>query len=685
MNQSEDTSSSPYPCNRLANARTRRVIAELNQVSPAFVVHLGDIVNPVPELPTYAEAAGHFKTLAKELRAPLHVVPGNHDVGDKVVSWMPAGTVNDAHLGLYERHFGKHYYAFDFEDLHLVVINSPVINSGLGVEAEQAAWLEADLAANRDKRTFLFAHYPPYVSDPRESGSYDNIDEPGRSWFLGLVERFRPEAVFCGHVHNFWYDVCGATEIYLLPSTAFVRHDYSEFYRVEPGDQYGRNDEPKLGYFMVRVYETGHVADNVRTYGRTLAPGETLAEPVGPAPAAVTTKESALVGVGVDMRHPWAEEVEIAPSGALDEFERKKARNDYPLLALWEMGLRRMRVPIQDLVDPRVRRRMEILRAVGHSFQVYCYGLPGGDARSVLAAHGNLVDWLEVVVDWARVEDLLPELRALKQTMAPKLLLSRVNRKDGVKVQGTRFNHLISHGFTLAERDDLATLRDRAGGLFDGFLVSVPREDSPWRAAEAAAGLGADLGARICLYVKSTGASPAEAYVDDARNAARVAEAVLAGIPHGDVDVILDSFTDSDRGYFARTGLVDRRYNPRLAGRVVRHLLGMLNLTEDAWAAAPLEVAGVAAALTSPRGTLHLVAEDQDHGQVARSLAGALAERMGAQPAAFRVVCLGQEDAAAAGEADRAPGPRCLWAPHRAQGGGLAADRAAVVALPGRN
>jgi hypothetical protein len=285
----------------------------------------------------------------------------------------------------------------------------------------------------------------------------------------------------------------------------------------------------------------------------------------------------------------------------------------------------------------------------------------------------------------AAVEDLLPELRALKQTMAPKLLLSRVNRKDGVKVQGTRFNHLISHGFTLAERDDLATLRDRAGGLFDGFLVSVPREDSPWRAAEAAAGLGADLGARICLYVKSTGASPAEAYVDDARNAARVAEAVLAGIPHGDVDVILDSFTDSDRGYFARTGLVDRRYNPRLAGRVVRHLLGMLNLTEDAWAAAPLEVAGVAAALTSPRGTLHLVAEDQDHGQVARSLAGALAERMGAQPAAFRVVCLGQEDAAAAGEADRAPGPRCLWAPHRAQGGGLAADRAAVVALPGRN
>ena len=50
MNQAEDRSSSPYPCNALANARTRHVIAEVNRISPEFLVHLGDIVNPVPEL-----------------------------------------------------------------------------------------------------------------------------------------------------------------------------------------------------------------------------------------------------------------------------------------------------------------------------------------------------------------------------------------------------------------------------------------------------------------------------------------------------------------------------------------------------------------------------------------------------------------------------------------------------------
>jgi 3',5'-cyclic AMP phosphodiesterase CpdA len=663
MNQSEDSSSSPYPCNKLANARTRRVIAELNRLEPSFVVHLGDIVNPVPELPTYGDAAGHFKTLTKELKPPLHVIPGNHDVGDKPVSWMPAGTVSDANLALYERHFGRHFYSFDFSDLHLVVINSPVINSGLAVEAEQAAWLEADLAANRDKRTFLFTHYPPYVSDPAESGSYDNIDEPGRSWLLGLIEEYRPEAVFCGHVHNFWYDVYGKTEVYLLPSTAFVRHDYSEFFRVEPGDQFGRNDEPKLGYFVVRVYETGHVAENIRTYGRTLAPGERLAAPEGAGLTPVHTKESALLNVGVDMRHPWAEEMEIAPSGALDEFERKIARNDYPVLALWEMGLRRMRVPIQDLLNPRTRRRMEILQAAGHLFQVYGYGLPADEARSTLAEYRHLVDRLELVIDWGRADELLAELRAVKEATGLALFLSRVNRKDGARLHGTRFNHLISHGFTPAERDDLAALQDRAGGLFDGFLVSARREEAPWTAAAKAAELAADLSSRICLYLKSTEASPAQAYLDDASNAARVAEGLLAGIAHDGIDVVLDSFTDSDRGYFARTGLVDRRYNPRLAGRVVSHLLGLLDLGERRWEAAPVDLAGVSAALTSSRGALYLVEEQHDCEQVARSIE----ERMEPEAAPVRVIHLGQDDMTGSADgAARGPGPRCLWVPREA-------------------
>src|SRR5262249_59973012 len=105
----------------------------------------------------------------------------------------------------------------DFRDLHWVIIDAQIINSGLAAESEQRTWLEGDLAANAGKRTFFAIHYPPFVSDPEESESYDNLAEPGRSWLLGLVGRYRPEAMFCGHVHKFWFNRLGAKETSLLP------------------------------------------------------------------------------------------------------------------------------------------------------------------------------------------------------------------------------------------------------------------------------------------------------------------------------------------------------------------------------------------------------------------------------------------------------------------------------------
>ena len=60
----------------------------------------------------------------------------------------------------------------------------------------------------------------------------------------------------------------------------------------------------------------------------------------------------------------------MSPSGAVDEFRRKIARNDYPIMAIWEMGIRGLRVPIQDLEDEKTRRRMGLMRDVGHNFHV---------------------------------------------------------------------------------------------------------------------------------------------------------------------------------------------------------------------------------------------------------------------------------------------------------------------------
>ena len=342
VNEDERISTSPFPSTALTNARARYAFAAVNASRPAFVVHLGDLVNPVPAQLTYAAAAERFLELSRAIACPLHLVPGNHDVGDKPMAWGPAPVVSDASLALWERYFGRNFYAFEHGGVRFVIVDAQIINTGLAGEQSQSAWLGGELARDLDTRTFLFLHYPPYLHDRDEDEHYDNIAEPGRSWLLDLIGRSGPEAQFAGHVHNFWYNRFAATDCYVVPSVGFVCSDFAELFRVEPADEFGRNDAAKLGFFLIDVYERGHAFRLVRTWGRTADPG---APPVAVLVPAARPGRRARPSVGVELRQSWADATEITASGHPDEFGRKRARNDYTLLALQEMGIAKLRIP----------------------------------------------------------------------------------------------------------------------------------------------------------------------------------------------------------------------------------------------------------------------------------------------------------------------------------------------------
>ncbi|MBH68047.1 MAG: hypothetical protein CMM58_06820 [Rhodospirillaceae bacterium] len=573
VNEAEDFSTSPYPANAEANPRARYIFDQINQSGSAFCIHLGDMVNPVPELTSYIPATERFHEISSSLSMPLYLMPGNHDIGDKPVTWMPAGMINDEQIELYRNQFGNDYFSFSHEKCHFIIINSPLINSGQAAEAEQASWLENDLEQHKNQRVFIFSHYPVYVSNRWEPESYDNIDEPGRSWLLKLIQRYQPEALFAAHVHNFWYDVIHDTEYYIVPSTCFVRHDYSEMYRIDGGSQQGRNDIAKLGHITLKIYETGHVTHYHRSYAGCLAENTGHAPPVVQRPHVKTT---ALTDLYVDMRHAWTEEITVAPSGAVDEFRRKIARNDYPIMALWEMGLRGLRVPIQDLEDPKTRHRMRLMIDLGHHFHVYRYGMPDDPQNALLSEYGNLISQLELVLGWDEIDNYTRTLADLKRDTGLSIILSRVNRKDSGKFSGGRFNHLISHGFSLAELTELSDFLKNHKDLVSGLQFSIPRSISPWNAAAQVANFSRENGCRSFLYIKSTEASPAERFNDEISNSLRFGEAVLSAIGH-QVPIILDTFDDADRGYFTRTGLVDRRFNPRISSQLISELIQRLD------------------------------------------------------------------------------------------------------------
>ena len=59
-------------------------------------------------------------------------------------------------------------------------------------------------------------------------------------------------------MHNVFVGVQEKTKYYILPSTSFVRREYSELQVVSPGEEFGRNDTAKLGYFIVKVFTGRH-------------------------------------------------------------------------------------------------------------------------------------------------------------------------------------------------------------------------------------------------------------------------------------------------------------------------------------------------------------------------------------------------------------------------------------------
>ena len=212
-----------------------------------------------------------------------------------------------------------------------------------------------------------------------------------------------------------------------------------------------------------------------RSYAKTAKEGELGVPPVVLRPHVKTTK---INNIFVDMRHAWTEELNVAPSGAVDEFRRKKARNDYPVMAMWEMGLRGLRIPLQDLMDDTTRNRMEIMCAVGHKFHIYRYGMPNDSELKIILAHSNKIKRLELVLGWETINDQIAKITLLKEQTGLPIILSRVNRNDAAKTSGGKFNHLISHGFTLLEVEELKSFINAYPSLLDGVLFTIPRSVS---------------------------------------------------------------------------------------------------------------------------------------------------------------------------------------------------------------
>ena len=538
------------------------------------MVNVGDLVHPVPAIPDlYAAAAARFHEQVKELKHPLYLTPGNHDVGDKPNDWAPAARIHEDYLALWDEHFGAQYQSFDHNGCHFIIINAQIVNSGFAAEEEATGLVGSRPGGDRGQANIpALATIRPISRNPTRKRTTTISVSRAAHGCSDLLDQYGVEALFIGHVHNFWFYRHAKTDCYLLPSTAFVRLDYSEMYRISPGpdSEFGRNDKDRnWGILSSRCTKAGTSA----TSSAPMAPRPRWARRTrrgrraSPPPIRASTSA---VDFGFDMRHNWMEIVEIPPTGGLDEFDRKEVRNDYPLMALWEMGVKKVRVPLRDLLVADNIDRMRTLKAHGHEFTLFSFGDPAPHHRGLISGTPGTFFWpgrfASTGRSWSGTSAASARWRG--PSRCPFTCRGSAPSTEQRSEAG-KYYHAINHGFLADDQGQMAEVlaRPEISGALNGFVFRLTLGMSPWATAATASKIAADLGVAASLHLRMCGPNPALEAADDQLSVIRIAEAMAAAAAFDNVTVYADTFVDIDRGYFPRTGVLDRsvQSTPRIS------------------------------------------------------------------------------------------------------------------------
>lgn len=183
-------------------------MAEANRLKPRFVVVTGDLINDPGDVRELAILRRINATLDPSI--PLHLVAGNHDVGNEPTAQS---------LADYRKTIGPDHFVFVEGASHFIVLNSCICHSPKNVPDEwlkQVEFLKQELgraAGAGAKHIILFMHHPLFLEKPDEKDQYFVVPTERRKVILELLRAHKVSAVFAGHYHRNAYGKDGAMEM----------------------------------------------------------------------------------------------------------------------------------------------------------------------------------------------------------------------------------------------------------------------------------------------------------------------------------------------------------------------------------------------------------------------------------------------------------------------------------------
>lgn len=211
---------------------------------PAFVVHTGDVTHLSTQ-----EQFDTAKGLLSTLRAPLVVLPGEHDF---------IGSDKQRFFDVFpSEQRGAMWRSWDRGGVHYVVLINVFDFEKMGLlGGEQIAWLQRDLEAQkRGTPIVVFTHVPLYALYPQWGWTTEDGAKA-----LALLARFEHVTVLNGHIHQVIRRQEGRIVFASANATAYPQPAPGT--APKPGPLALPHDGllHAIGYRHVELYGDGHAA-----------------------------------------------------------------------------------------------------------------------------------------------------------------------------------------------------------------------------------------------------------------------------------------------------------------------------------------------------------------------------------------------------------------------------------------
>jgi 3',5'-cyclic AMP phosphodiesterase CpdA len=252
------------------NENFRRVTEHINATRPDLVINSGDVGFDGPQ---HREDLEFAKALHDALAVDCRYLPGNHDIGDNptLVAAPPSQLATEAHRQAFRSIFGEDRWRFDAAGWCFVGLNSLIMNTGLGCEAEQFEWLATQLSSLAGKPLALFLHKPLFLNAPADpelsATSFRYVPQPARSRLIEMLGAVDLRLVASGHVHQRRDFTLRHTRYVWAPSTGFIlrSHETQELIGIK-----------EVGLVEYRFQPDGFEVRHVRASGQIDHDGPTL-------------------------------------------------------------------------------------------------------------------------------------------------------------------------------------------------------------------------------------------------------------------------------------------------------------------------------------------------------------------------------------------------------------------------